>query len=126
MNTSKRPAVGEMIAEDIALLSYGGSAEREGMINPGDFDWFPSADFGGYLWGFSDRVIVSLIISKNPGKGNLSKLFNAIWATGRTVAVPTPFAHMRAILERNGFRQTFDEGCEVWVKPATAKAEGRS
>lgn len=92
--------------------------EREGIILPGQVDWFPRDQFNGgsYLWGFEDSVWLSLINSSNPGKGNLSRLFEAIWADGRTVKVPSPFDHMRAILEHKGFVQIPDPNCDVWAK----------
>lgn len=92
--------------------------EREGMISPGDVDWFPAEHFraDSYLWGFEASVWLSLIISTQPGKGNLSRLFDAILEGGRTVKVPTPFPHMQAILERKGFVQIPDPNCDVWAK----------
>lgn len=78
---------------------------------------FTSEDFSGYLWRHGDRVIVSLIESRHPGQGNLSRLFAAIEARGLRVAVPTPFAHMQAILRRKGFVPYTDGPVEVWEKP---------
>jgi len=92
-------------------------SEAEDMISPGDVPWFPAEQFDGYLWRYSDAVYLSLIISLKPGCGNLSRLFDAIWKTGRAVKVPTPFAHMQAILRAKGFQETSEGACEVWVKP---------
>jgi len=106
------------IAEDTAPPE--GAIEREGMIKPGQVPWFLEADFEGYLWGFEDAVWISLIISKSPGSCNLSKLFKTIWGQGRKVVVPTPFAHMQAILQAKGFLRSFDNGCEIWTRAADA------
>ena len=101
--------------------------DLEGMIEPGSVEWFSADEFDGYLWGKRDSVWVSLITSLKPGNGNLSKLFEAILASGRAVKVPTPFAHMQDILERKGFERTEEETrhgpCEVWVKRPSAISE---
>ncbi len=55
-----------------------------------------------------------------PGKDNLTKLFNAIKSKGFGIAVPTPFAQMELILKKKGFRKTMKydsatgEYCELW------------
>lgn len=87
---------------------------------------FTSDNFSSdsYLWKDGERVMVSLISSKVEGKGNLSALFNNIEALGLSIAVPTPFARMQAILERKGFVMHIEDtemgACEVWAKPNKA------
>ena len=119
--------VEQMIEEDIAALSAPSTdgLEREGIINPGDVDWFPAGKFHGYLWGYENAVWISLIISLEPGKGNLSKLFEAIWASGRTVKVPCPFVDMRSILQRKGFAIVDDPNCEVWARAPQSTTPSR-
>ena len=94
--------------------------DREGMISPGDVPWFPKENFDGYLWGKESCVWISLIESKNPGQGNLSRLFSTILSQGRTIKVPTPFAHMETILRHKGFiredEETIHGPCETWIK----------
>lgn len=99
--------------------------DREGIINPGDVPWFPASEFGGYLWGKESSVWISIIESKSPGTGSLSRLFDEIWRQGRTVKVPTPFRHMTQILQHKGFAETWEDTrqagpCEVWVKDPPA------
>ena len=94
---------------------------QEGMIplgSPAANELGFTADlFDGYLWRVGQAVYISFIISLLPGKGNLSRLFNAIEAHELQIAVPTPFPHMQAILERKGFVPHYDDDCEVWQKP---------
>jgi hypothetical protein len=85
---------------------------------------FTSDKFEGYLWLELEqkRVLISAIISLDPGKGNLSKLFSKIEGYGLRVAVPTPFACMEAILRRKGFEMKIEHvevmgDVEVWEKP---------
>jgi hypothetical protein len=73
-----------------------------------------------YLWIKGDAVWVSLILSREPGKGHVARLFDAILGTGYTVKVPTPSGMMRGILKAKNFTKTEEETdlgpCEVWVK----------
>ena len=65
-----------------------------------------------------DALWISLIIARNPGSGDFSKLVKNIEAAGLKVFIPTPFAHMAAILERWGFRpQIMPNGVEAWSRP---------
>jgi hypothetical protein len=89
---------------------------------------FTSDKFDGYLWKKGNDILVSFIISKDEGKGNVRFLFDSILKSGHTVKVPTPFARMRMICERLGFRQEFEhdpmygEDVELLVKdPAQEK-----
>ena len=72
-----------------------------------------------YLWKKGDSILISFIVSQNPGKGDFSRLVKLIFEKGFIVNVPTPFAHMRNILKKWGFQITFDDGCEMWVKGPT-------
>ncbi len=82
---------------------------------------FTSDKFEGWLWRKGNNIMISFIVSLKPGRGNLSKLFERIWAQGHLVKVPTPCARMRAILRKKGFKQTQEHDdildlVEVWVK----------
>jgi len=86
---------------------------------------FTRDKFMGYLWYKDNYVTISFIESLNPSKGNLSKLFDRIQELGYGIYVPTPFARMRSIIEKKGFKQTavpfapeygIHDLCEVWVK----------
>lgn len=52
-----------------------------------------------YLWLSGDRLMISLIVAQQKGRGDFSRLLTAIEARGLKVAVPTPLATMRL---RNG------------------------
>ena len=83
---------------------------------------FTPALFDGWLWKTGDRIMVSMVMSKQEGQGNLSKLFANIEASGHKVAVPTPLGKMGAILQRKGFvphvEHDHDMGeVEVWMRP---------
>lgn len=96
----------------------------DGMIAPdstaGKQFGFTSDKFEGWLWKTGDRVMISMIVSLQKGKGNLSVLFDSIEGAGFKVAVPTPFADMASILERKGFvphvEYDDDVPVEVWSK----------
>ena len=99
-----------------------------GIITPGSVIGrrfgFTADLFDGWLWLEDDRVMISMIISRKPGQGHLSRLLDAIGSQGYRVGVPTPFAHMAAILERKGYvPHTEDAGemgpVEVWEKPCS-------
>ena len=76
--------------------------------------------YGSYLWKRSDEIIISMIISRFPGRGHFSKLLQSIFDKGYTVAVPTPIGSMPAILRAKGFERTMrkedNQIIEVWVK----------
>jgi len=84
---------------------------------------FTSDKFDGWLWRKEGetRIMVSFIKSTDPGKGNLSRLFDAVHAQGLAVAVPTPLGKMQAILTRKGFSKArefcedYGESVEVWT-----------
>ena len=82
---------------------------------------FTSAKFDGWLWKTDDQITISFIESIQAGKGNLSKLFDAIEAIGFKVAVPTPMHDMREILIRKGFMPHIEMDAELgpvelWTK----------
>jgi len=79
---------------------------------------------GSYLWKRGNRIAVSFIECVQKGQGHFSALLNRIHKQGFTVAVPTPFAHMEAILKHKGFTHTTEQcetlgQVEVWIKEAT-------
>lgn len=86
---------------------------------------FTPDKFAGYLWRQANRIIISLIISKYPGQGNLSSLFARILSLGYDVAVPTPSSRMRTIMEAKGFVQEwqwddfYEDHVELWVSPSS-------
>lgn len=84
---------------------------------------FNSALFkeSSYLWGDNDRIIISMIESRVPGKGAFRALLKACGYLGFKVAVPTPLPRMRTILEHYGFEETIEESdifgaVDVWIK----------
>ena len=91
---------------------------------------FTSDRFDGYLWIHPGEIYVSFIESRQQGEGHLSQLFDACWSRGLTIKVPTPFAHMEAILKRKGFEHTWEQtsmndACEVWVKSPPTQDDER-
>lgn len=99
--------------------------QSNGIIHPGDkfakLLGFTKRRFGGYLWLIDNDIYISVIISHEEGKGNLTRLFDRIKELGYTIKVPIPMGHMRQILEKKGFVLTEEkhptgEMIEVWVK----------
>jgi len=98
----------------------------EGMIALGT----PAADelgfiadrFEGWLWKRDDKIIVSFIMSRQPGRGHFSELLDGIWSKGYTIQVPTPLGQMVPILQAKGFEphaewsESFGDWCEVWER----------
>lgn len=84
-------------------------------------------DKDSYLWRDGSRVMISLVFARNPGHGAFKAMVAAIEAEGLSVAVPCPLGHMRAILKKWGFRETFEYAPEaggsvdVWVRQQTPK-----
>ena len=92
---------------------------NDGMITT-DSDFgqqigFTSDKFFGYLWKQGARIIISLIESRVEGRGDLSRLFDAIEAAGYRVAVPTPLGRMEGILRHKGFAPHLESGPEMGV-----------
>jgi len=85
---------------------------------------FTSDWFDGWLGVKDGYIYISFIESLQPGQGHLSELFNNILKSGHGIKVPTPFAHMKAIIKRKGFREASEpfapeagimDPCEVWI-----------
>ena len=85
---------------------------------------FTSDRFEGWLGKDGEYIYISFIESLQPRKGHLSELFDNILKLGYGIKVPTPFAHMKAIIIKKGFRETTEpfapeanimDPCEVWV-----------
>jgi|WetSurMetagenome_2_1015567.scaffolds.fasta_scaffold01420_30 hypothetical protein len=96
----------------------------DGLIEPNKNAPFGfSLDFFyGYLWKEKNSIYLSLIISRYPGKGNFKKLVNSILLSGFTCKVPNPLFIMKYILEKWGFKKTYEyveiagEDVEVYTK----------
>lgn len=106
-----------------AMLSEAQNIVEGGMIEPGSEAGkrlgFTQDKFDGYLWDKGDSIYISLIISHQPGRGNVRRLITAISDAGYIVKVPVPFARMQNICARMGFYLTTEPECEeVWVLPA--------
>lgn len=69
---------------------------------------FTSDKFDGYGWIKGRDYWVSVIMSRQPSKGHLRAMIQALLDKGYTVKVPTPFARMHAILTRLGFKETWE------------------
>jgi len=86
--------------------------DEHGIIEPdskfGKELGFTSEMFDGWLWKSGKFIYVSFIISKDEGKGNLRKLFETILSKGYGVKVPTPFAKMRSICDKMGFKSAYE------------------
>jgi len=99
---------------------------KDGIIEPdsefGRQIGFTSDKFEGWLWKKGDAIYISFIISKQPKKGNLSKLFDNILRLRYTIKVPTPLGVMELIVCKKGFKLTrewwdlAEEWVDVWVK----------
>ena len=111
-------------------MNYGtdfdSGALPDGQIEPdsdvGKALGFTSDKFEGWLWKTGDRVLISMIVSLQEGKGHLRSLFDAIEARGLKVAVPTPFARMKKICKLRGYKMHVEHDpemgpCEVWAHP---------
>lgn len=74
-----------------------------------------------YLWIEGKALYIPFIESNHPGKGDLSRLFKSLTEKGFEIRVPTPFAHMEAILQGKGCKLSIEidkrtgELVEVWV-----------
>lgn len=93
---------------------------------------FTSDRFAGWLWHTDNDIFISFIESLQPGRGHLSALFSEILRRKLTIKVPTPLAHMEAIVRAKGFKQTFvyddrfGEDVEIWVKEPDTPKEATS
>ena len=74
-----------------------------------------------YLWLDGDAVMVSFVMSTQPGKGNFRRMVARCHALGLTVKIPTPLGRMLRIVIVNGYRRAMEhdevsgEQVEVWV-----------
>ena len=64
-------------------------------------------DFGSYLWEEQDRIMVSLVSSKQ--KGNFKTLVDAIHSQRKSIAIPTPLGKMAELVRRNGYVHSIEE-----------------
>lgn len=77
-----------------------------------------SAD--SYLWLDGDTVMVSFVVSTQPGKGNFRRMVARCHALGLAVKIPTPLGRMLRIVIVNGYRRAMEhdevsgEQVEVW------------
>ncbi|MFZ2446902.1 MAG: hypothetical protein WAW37_11145 [Syntrophobacteraceae bacterium] len=82
---------------------------------------YTSDKFQGYLGRKGKSVYIWQVRSRDPGKGNFSRLVQNMLASGLTVKIPTPIGKMRDFVRRgdfvpaHGFNPEGDE-FEVWVK----------
>ena len=88
---------------------------------------FTKDKFFGYLWqdDKDGTITISLIDSKDPGKGNLKKLFSTIEGKGYRIVVPNPMPQMEKILERWGYDKStaYDKRfgtIDLWQKKENA------
>lgn len=70
---------------------------------------FTSNLFEGYLWIINNDLYISFIVSKNPKKGNFSRLLETIEKQGYTIKVPIPLGKMKSILEKKRFNPTYEK-----------------
>lgn len=67
-------------------------------------------------------IYISMIESKNPGRGHFKTLVKNILERGWMVKVPTPLPRMEAVLKHMGFKRTveysefMEESVEVYIK----------
>lgn len=82
---------------------------------------FTSDKFEGYLWQKNEtEIMLSLIMSLKPHRGNFSHFVRGLIKRGFIVKVPTPFPQMKLILEYMGFKPTHEQSehlgrVDVWV-----------
>ena len=71
-----------------------------------------------YLWKDGNSILISLIISNHPGRGDFSALVGIIEKQGFKVVVPCPLGRMTAILIKWGFKMNLaDDGTDLWSRP---------
>lgn len=95
----------EAIAEDLAYMTAG--ADPDGCRPAGSefatVVGFTAERFDGYLWLSSAVCWLSLVVSREPGRGHLSEVLRRLTACGFEIRVPNPTVDMRAILALKGF-----------------------
>ncbi len=82
---------------------------------------FTSDKFEGCLTCKDSTIYIWLIHSKDPGKGNVSRLIQNILDAGYTLKVPTPVGRMKEIVQHREFTLSHEldpqgERLEVWIK----------
>ncbi len=77
---------------------------------------FTKEEFFGYLWKTGEMIVISFIESRQPNKGNFSRLLKAIWDRNFAIGVPTPLGKMQAILKKKNFQPYRYEDCIMWIK----------
>lgn len=90
----------------------------DGMINidsPIGKKWgFTSDKFAdSCLWKEGNDIILSMIISTHPGKGNLRNLIKNILDEGYGVKIPTPSNRMIRIAKKMGFVEKVEDDREM-------------
>jgi hypothetical protein len=97
------------------------------VCEPGDprvkkFGWTKSK-FKGYISidDCGNTIWISAVMSKQPGKGNYSRLIKNLRKAGFTIKVPSPMPRMEEICKHMGFTKTVEhfpeagEDIDVWV-----------
>ncbi len=82
---------------------------------------FTSDLFEGYIYMNCNEVIISLVESIQPRRGNLSRFVSDLIKAGFTVKIPTPLPKMLQFVKKHGFKKTdvIDPTMgrvEVWTK----------
>lgn len=69
-----------------------------------------------YFWKIENKIVISVIFSKQPGKGNFSALLNKIFKLGFDIEVTNPVIKMESILLKKGFTYIGQtrEGNQIW------------
>jgi len=86
---------------------------------------FTKDKFDGWI-GYNDSqrrpvVIISFIMSKEPGKGNVSRFIHGLLDRNFEVQIPTPMDKMIIFVRKHGFRERIIKDrlmgpVEVWIK----------
>jgi hypothetical protein len=100
------------------------AGERLELVWPGEVPWFDDAMWGGYVYVGPTQVMLSMIISHHPGRGNFRRLCESLWAQSLTVLVTTPVDIMPDILRHMGFDREPDDprrGFPVWKRAAVVQ-----
>ena len=68
------------------------------------FDKMFHPEFDGWLWKDGEGVWISMIISKEEGKGNFKKLLDELKSKYKWIKIPTPSNRMLIIADKAGFK----------------------
>lgn len=83
--------------------------------------------FSGWIAKIDNNIIISMIESKHPGRGDFSRFVQGLWDRGFTVQIPTPMGIMIDFVLGHGFTKSlvpFDPEIpeagmvELWTKEA--------